>query len=62
MAPEVWAGPAGAWKQLTHVNQGAHSNFWEKLLFRAVVQLNSREQRNVARSPAHQVLRLGRSL
>src|SRR5580704_15733909 len=52
MAPEVWAGPAGAWKQLTHVNQGAHSNFWEKLLFRAVVQLNSREQRNVARSPA----------
>ena len=29
MAPEVWAGPAGAWKQLTHLNQGAHSNWGE---------------------------------
>jgi len=29
MAPEVWAGPAGAWKQLTHLNQSAHSSWGE---------------------------------
>ena len=33
MAPEVWAGPAGAWKQLTHVNQGAHSSWGESRNF-----------------------------
>ena len=27
MAPEVWAGPAGEWKQLTHLNQGARSSW-----------------------------------
>jgi dipeptidyl aminopeptidase/acylaminoacyl peptidase len=29
MAPEVWAGPAGAWKQLTHLNQGAPVSWGE---------------------------------
>jgi len=29
VAPEVWVGPAGAWKQLTHLNQGAHSSWGE---------------------------------
>jgi dipeptidyl aminopeptidase/acylaminoacyl peptidase len=23
--PEVWAGPSGAWKQITHLNDGVHS-------------------------------------
>lgn len=22
--PEIWAGPVGAWKQITHINQGLH--------------------------------------
>jgi acylaminoacyl-peptidase len=29
MSPEVWVGPVGVWKQLTHLNQGAHSSWGE---------------------------------
>src|SRR5262249_6592001 len=28
-APEVWAGPAGQWKQITHLNDGARANWGE---------------------------------
>ncbi|HEV2117493.1 MAG TPA: prolyl oligopeptidase family serine peptidase, partial [Terriglobales bacterium] len=28
--PEVWAGPVGAWKQITHANQNLHSS-WGKV-------------------------------
>jgi dipeptidyl aminopeptidase/acylaminoacyl peptidase len=27
--PEVWAGPMGAWKQITHLNQGVKANWGE---------------------------------
>jgi dipeptidyl aminopeptidase/acylaminoacyl peptidase len=27
--PEVWAGPAGAWKQITHLNDGVQPNWGE---------------------------------
>ena len=29
IAPEVWAGPMGAWKQITHLNQGVRANWGE---------------------------------
>ncbi len=28
-APEVWAGPTGQWKQITHLNSGARANWGE---------------------------------
>jgi dipeptidyl aminopeptidase/acylaminoacyl peptidase len=27
--PEVWAGPMGSWKQITHVNSGVHASWGE---------------------------------